>query len=171
MSLPYICVIGVENSTAVNWEVLRFERKLARLAVIVPMEKESNNDQCKEISDGNGDGPMRGRFGLVKKLLEENPKEWFGQSVQIHHVDITCDGCEMEPIIGNRFRCSICDDIDLCEACTRALLLARIKLAEEVGTLPEPAPQVCSMNGVGTSVDFISMWIISARVELMKIEI
>lgn len=62
-----------------------------------------------------------------------------GFCVSIHHVDITCDGCECEPIIGKRFRCTVCEDIDLCEKCTRALLQARIKVSQDVGTLPPPS--------------------------------
>ena len=34
----------------------------------------------------------------------------------IHHGYI-CDGCEMNPIIGNRYKCMICGDFDYCEAC------------------------------------------------------
>ena len=33
------------------------------------------------------------------------------------HRGYICDGCHMEPIIGNRYKCSICKDFDFCEAC------------------------------------------------------
>jgi hypothetical protein len=79
------------------------------------------------------------KFLPVRQLLsaKDITKE-LGPCVSIHHVDITCDGCECEPIIGKRFRCTVCEDIDLCEKCTRALLQARIKIAQEVGNLPCP---------------------------------
>ena len=34
----------------------------------------------------------------------------------VHHGYI-CDGCNKGPIIGNRFKCTVCDDFDFCEAC------------------------------------------------------
>ena len=34
----------------------------------------------------------------------------------IHHGCI-CNGCQMKPIIGNRYKCTICDDFDYCDAC------------------------------------------------------
>lgn len=33
------------------------------------------------------------------------------------HVGVTCDSCEMCPIVGVRYKCSVCPNYDLCEAC------------------------------------------------------
>ncbi|KAL6768341.1 hypothetical protein ACKKBF_B38755 [Auxenochlorella protothecoides x Auxenochlorella symbiontica] len=54
----------------------------------------------------------------------------------IHHIDITCDGCEVEPIVGNRYKCSVCEDRDLCQPCFRALVAARARCLEETGNCP-----------------------------------
>jgi len=47
-------------------------------------------------------------------------REWHGGAmwpfVMVHH-GITCDGCEMSPVKGPRFKCQSCDDIDLCGHC------------------------------------------------------
>ena len=31
------------------------------------------------------------------------------------HDGVKCDGCQMKPIIGNRFKCTVCEDFDYCE--------------------------------------------------------
>jgi len=33
------------------------------------------------------------------------------------HVGVTCDGCSVSPIVGDRFKCIACNDYDLCSAC------------------------------------------------------
>ena len=35
----------------------------------------------------------------------------------ISHANIMCDGCGMLPVLGWRYKCSICDDYNLCENC------------------------------------------------------
>ncbi len=67
---------------------------------------------------------------------------------EFHHVDVTCDGCEVEPIVGSRFKCSVCPDIDLCEACCRAIMAARISIQNELGSdLPAPSSSGRSKRG------------------------
>jgi next-to-BRCA1 protein 1 len=34
----------------------------------------------------------------------------------VHH-GFTCDGCNTEPIIGCRYKCTVCHDFDFCESC------------------------------------------------------
>ena len=33
------------------------------------------------------------------------------------HESVQCDGCEMFPIVGNRYKCTVCKDYDVCEDC------------------------------------------------------
>ncbi|CAK57387.1 unnamed protein product (macronuclear) [Paramecium tetraurelia] len=36
---------------------------------------------------------------------------------KIVHQRVACDGCEMFPIVGIRYKCAVCQDFDLCEKC------------------------------------------------------
>ena len=65
------------------------------------------------------------RDGVDEQRAERRRAAIRGRRVE--HVDITCDGCEMEPIEGTRWRCVQCEDRDLCGACHRALTAAREK--------------------------------------------
>lgn len=33
------------------------------------------------------------------------------------HENYVCDGCNMNPIVGVRYKCSVCSNYDLCENC------------------------------------------------------
>jgi hypothetical protein len=36
---------------------------------------------------------------------------------RITHPRVTCDGCNTYPIVGVRYKCSVCPDFDYCEKC------------------------------------------------------
>ena len=48
------------------------------------------------------------------KLKANAPKKEENKKI---HNGIHCNGCGMNPIVGNRFKCSICDNFDFCEKC------------------------------------------------------
>jgi len=62
---------------------------------------------------------------LLEKKLEQNQLEKVEKPVvnreesrEIHH-GVTCDACNMYPIIGSRFKCMVRSDFDLCENCEK----------------------------------------------------
>ena len=54
-------------------------------------------------------------------------------SQEIIHNRIICDGCEMSPIIGNRYKCQVCSDFDYCEDCYK-----NIKHVHELKRIEKP---------------------------------
>jgi hypothetical protein len=54
---------------------------------------------------------------LVKQILEKvSPKPKNSEGKTIHRW-VSCNGCGMNPIVGTRYRCSVCDNFDYCENC------------------------------------------------------
>ena len=50
-----------------------------------------------------GEIETKGGTSDPKEVLELDPLKVFPAGhVMIHHIDITCDGCECEPIVGKR---------------------------------------------------------------------
>jgi len=60
---------------------------------------------------------------LVSQRKESDEKEIAQQPESyrvVIHRGVTCDGCQMNPIQGNRYKCYVCPNFDLCEMCEEA---------------------------------------------------
>lgn len=60
-------------------------------------------------------------FTTVSSSVEVEKKEESkvdsSSSSQAVHAGIVCDGCNVSPVLGDRFKCTICVDFDLCSKC------------------------------------------------------
>jgi len=61
---------------------------------------------------------LRHISACVKKLEAFGPRGISSDSVV--HANVECDGCKVNPIVGNRYKCQFCADYDLCENCENA---------------------------------------------------
>ena len=50
----------------------------------------------------------------LKLITEDN-----NVAEKIIHYGVVCDGCRRFPIVGCRYKCSVCDDFDYCEECEK----------------------------------------------------
>jgi hypothetical protein len=54
---------------------------------------------------------------LLDNYLKLTKEKQAQKESSIVHEDIRCNGCQVKPVIGNRFKCSVCEDFDFCEKC------------------------------------------------------
>jgi len=59
---------------------------------------------------------QEGRVNQLLDIFEQSPHGGCGVQVNLEHPDVICDGCEMTPLAGLRFKC-LGEDFDLCGEC------------------------------------------------------
>lgn len=91
------------------------------------------NKRGKTCKKCQGTGALSGPFFAalkreieeqVRKHCEEEAKKLKGRGSdknKVVHKGFICDGCEMDPIVGIRYKCTFRDNYDLCEKCERDL--------------------------------------------------
>jgi len=74
-----------------------------------------------------------------KEIIEESLSSRSTQINTTVHQYVECDGCGVHPLVGSRYKCSVCKNFDFCEKCeeTREHPHAFIKINR-----PEDAPKV-----------------------------
>jgi hypothetical protein len=81
-----------------------FETIQSTLKDILPeLTKRISEEVKSRISESNG-----------KDNTNEKEEDKNGPVV---HSGVTCDGCKRYPIVGIRYKCSVCPDFDFCEEC------------------------------------------------------
>lgn len=52
---------------------------------------------------------------------EEMKGDNAGSDGQVVHQNVACDGCDVNPIIGVRYKCAVCKNFDFCSGCEERL--------------------------------------------------
>jgi len=63
---------------------------------------------------------------VIDECYAKNETSVKAATSKVVHNRVSCDGCSIFPVVGDRYKCSICVDFDFCSAC------------EEKGTHPHP---------------------------------
>lgn len=82
--------------------------------------------------------------GEEKKDKKEEKKE--DESGPTVHNGVSCDGCSKYPIVGIRYKCSICPDFDFCEECE-----SKVDHPHEFLKIRRPRHRGMRMNGCPSS--------------------
>ena len=72
-------------------------------------ERESEVDESEEDEDEEDDEH--------DGMEEDDVLDGEESDLSVKHVTVQCDGCDMFPVMGSRYKCSVCRDFDLCHEC------------------------------------------------------
>ncbi|KAF0696917.1 Aste57867_12363 [Aphanomyces stellatus] len=135
--------------------VLHTERKIHKNRTAVWMESEPKEDEVDE----HGGAPKFVRRGSFNSRVQAVGKYWGTKVLQAVgqlkepplavHPDSFCDGCGMDPIVGDMFTCSTCANYSLCHTCYKngihgfedSKLLKKVKEDYTVETMFENCKQ------------------------------
>lgn len=92
----------------------------------------SESEQSSQVSGFNVSKKGQSLLGLIYTIAEEQAKK-----EGYVHRGVTCNGCNIIPIRGIRYRCANCVDYDLCEQCEALQLHPRTHLFYKV-RIPAP---------------------------------
>ena len=103
------------------------QKKEKKEKIIKSLEKEIDPDFTMALSKLINENMESAKEEIIKKTLKKanqmfekikksNENSLLSTS-NIVHSNVICDGCGVQPIFGNRYKCTICDDFDYCEAC------------------------------------------------------
>merc|ERR1712173_365800 len=76
-----------------------------------------NTDEELIIALTEMPGPV---YKLIVDIKSEKKTEEDSSKASTIHPGVVCDACEKTPIVGNRYKCVVCDDFDLCGSCEAA---------------------------------------------------
>ena len=127
-----------------NKKKMKLEKKIKREKRAIEKEQKENSQKIKNIKEKLGlikPEPKR-KLNPIKfiaknlkaqplKPLKTVPKEPTKKEV---HPFVTCDGCQMSPIVGKRYKCKEDPNLDFCEKCFKNKSKTKGKKFEVVDT-------------------------------------
>ena len=82
-------------------------------------------NEIKDKNEIDDDKIIRKITKICKPIIEkenmDNIKNSKDNKEKIYHFGIKCNNCSSFPIIGCRYKCTICEDFNLCEKCEKIM--------------------------------------------------
>jgi hypothetical protein len=97
----------IEQIKKITKEAVKEINNLTKLVI------EQSNALIEKISNNNNS--LNEDEIFFKEFLKESEEQ--KARYEPIHFNILCDGCKMNPIRGNRYKCKGCPDFDFCEKC------------------------------------------------------
>lgn len=127
------------------------------------------NKKGKDCKKCEGTGVMRSNIlAKVVSVVRSEVREYCDSAFQgllseyivnkrqeqdkVEHEGYECDGCEVAPIKGIRYKCSVCPDYDLCETCEAKGTHAEHPMLKVRQPSHAPAQLLCQYKNIPSSV-------------------
>jgi len=95
----------------------RFQLEKERMQPVVTQILYENIPQFAALIKDYLKDPSSFNAEEITKNLKNEEKFYQAEKNLSEHKEVACDGCGATPIIGVRYKCSVCDDFDYCEEC------------------------------------------------------
>lgn len=85
------------------------------------LQKDDEEEENKEMTFDQIKSEIRSLWEpVIQKMFVEHVQTKQEVQDEVVHEQYACDGCEVKPIKGVRYMCSVCGDYDLCQNCEKS---------------------------------------------------
>ncbi|KAM9983597.1 hypothetical protein ACTFIY_000307 [Dictyostelium cf. discoideum] len=104
----------LSNLGSQNWINEIVQNSLSN--IFKPNVNNNNQNQNQSTTNNNNNNTTTTTTTSTTTTKNEEKQKTEKNENMVEHVGITCDGCDSK-IFGNRYKCTVCNDYDLCSEC------------------------------------------------------